>query len=124
MVTALMAATVAAACVFGGGSELTIHNRTTAPVLVSDQGAPNFVVVDACSSTRFRFGGTGWEQVEGPGGPSPAPRDIAVVTIQALPPPDSSGRWSAWVITHSGVTGYPPEAVPSLPPCEGPAASR
>jgi hypothetical protein len=100
-------------------SELTIHNRTAVPVLVLDQGAPagSHIVVDACSSARYRFGASGWTRIDPPPDGAPDPSEPVVVSIQAMPQPDSTGSRSTWIITNDSVSGADPAA--SLPPCSG-----
>jgi len=116
---AALAAAVMAGCSLFSASELTIHNRTTVPVLVIDQGAPagSHIVVGACSSARYRFGASGWTRIDPPPDGAPDPSEPVVVSIQAMPQPDSTGSRSTWIITNDSVSGADPAA--SLPPCSG-----
>lgn len=114
-----VATAVMAGCSLFGSSELTVHNRTTVPVLVIDQGAPtgSHIVIDACSSARYRLGGTGWTRIDPPPDGAPDPLDPVIVSIQAMPPPDSNGHRSTWIISDDYVGDAGPDA--SLPPCSG-----
>jgi hypothetical protein len=114
-----VAAAALAGCGMTNESDLTIHNRTTVPVIVLDQGAPtgSHIVVDACSSAGYRFSAAGWTRVNPTTDAAPDPPDAVMVTIQAMPPPDAGVRKSTWVISDERVSEVDPEA--ALPACKG-----
>jgi hypothetical protein len=111
------------ACVFREpGSWLTVHNRTTAPIVVVEQYNQSTRLVAACSSREYRIVGRG-PAPERPDDTGLYPPEAIRIPVSAVGAPDASSH-VAIVVTAGGVSKYdnidPP---PSLPPCEGAPAT-
>ena len=119
----VLTAAIAGGCGLFDRPELVVHNRTTVPILAIDPGAPTDsvpILLGPCESGRYTFGGprtSGWTRVDPPADGQPDIRDAVIVTIQAMPPPDSSFGGAVWIVTDSGDSDLEPDV--ALPPCRG-----
>lgn len=104
------------------GSWLTVHNRTTVPIVVVEQYDQSTRLVAACSSREFRIVGRG-PAPETPDDAGQYPRDAVRIPVSAVGPADASSH-TVIVVTPGGVSEYDNSEPPSsLPPCEGAPAT-
>jgi hypothetical protein len=108
------------------GSWLTVHDRTTVPIIVVEQYDQSTRLVAACSSRTYRIVGRG-PAPEPPDDPEDYPPDAVRIPVSAVGPADASTH-TVVVVSPGGLSTYDEsEPPPSLPPCEGapapPAAS-
>ena len=104
------------------GSWLTVHNRTTVPIIVVEQYDQSTRLVGACASREYRIVGRG-PAPEPPDHPAGYPLDAIRVPVSAVGPADASSR-KVIVVSPEGVSWYTSAEPPSsLPPCEGTPAT-
>lgn len=103
------------------GSWLTVHNRTTVPIVAVEQYDQSTWLVAACSSRRFRIVGRG-PAPDAPDEPGQIPPDAVRISVSAVGPADASSH-TVIVVLADGNRRYDSEPPSSLPPCEGTPAT-
>ncbi len=114
---ALVAATLSACGLHEPGSWLTVHNRTTVPVVAVEEYDGSTWLVDACTSREFRIVGRG-PAPTAPDDPDDIPPEAIDIPVSAVGPADASSH-IVIVVTAEGTYEYVSESPSSLPPCEG-----
>jgi hypothetical protein len=103
------------------GSWLTVHNRTTVPIVAVEQYDESTWLVAACSSREFRLTGRG----PAPDTPTEAgqiPPGAVRIPVSAVGPADASTH-TVIVVFVDGVREYRDSEPPSLPTCAGTPAT-
>jgi hypothetical protein len=104
------------------GSWLTVHNRTTVPIIVVEEYNQSTRLVAACSSREFRIVGRG-PAPEPPDDVGGYPRDAVRIPVSAVGAADASSH-TVIVVSPQGVSESDNTEPPSsLPPCEGSPAT-
>jgi len=119
MAAIVVIAALLAACGFREpGSWLTVHNRTTVPIVAVEHYDQSTWLVAACATRAFRIVGRG----PAPDAATEAgqiPRDAVRIPVSAVGPADASSH-TVIVVSAEGIREYVDSEPPSaLPPCEG-----
>lgn len=99
-------------------SQLTVHNRTTGPVVFKTfvETEPEYVA--GCESATYKWTGS-WTRTDPSARPSVEPSLAITFTMRVIPPPDSAAVGTV-IVSQDGAASYTaPDTIPSLPPCEG-----
>ncbi len=111
-------ATVALVACSPPASQLTVHNRTTGPVVFVTfvESEPEYVA--GCESVTYKWAGS-WTRIDPSARPSLEPSEAIAFRMNVIPPADGPAVGTV-IVSQEGATSYtPPDAVPSLPPCAG-----
>jgi hypothetical protein len=98
-------------------SELTIHNRTTGPVVFQTFPDSEREYLAGCESVTYKWSGS-WKRTDPPKQPAVDVPDATQFEVTVWQPPDGS-IVATVVVTLSGTDYFTSDPTPLLPACQG-----